>query len=80
MAGDSGSQPTTVDQALARMQFSLAHGDLAEAAAAIEAGTRGTAAYNAASAWVRDARSRALADQTAALLQAHASSLAASRA
>ncbi len=80
MTGEAGKEPATVDEALACMQDCLAQGQLAGAAAAIEEGTRGTAAHNAAKAWAQDARSRALADQTTALLQAHACSLAASQA
>ncbi len=68
-----------VDGALARMQGHLAAGRLAEAAEALEAGTRGSAAEKAASEWARDARARALADQTTQLLQAHACSLAVSQ-
>ena len=78
--GEARKQPATVDEALARMQDSLAQGQLADAAAALEAGTRGSAAHEPANAWAQDARRRVLADQTAALLQAHACSLAASQA
>ena len=67
------------DGALASMQSHLAAGRLAEAADALEAGTKGTAAEKSASEWARDARARALADQTTALLQAHACSLAVSQ-
>lgn len=67
------------DGALASMQAHLAAGRLAEAADALEAGTKDTAAEKAASEWARDARARALADQTTALLQAHACSLAVSQ-
>ncbi len=68
-----------MDGALARMQGHLAAGRLAEAADALEAGARGSAAEKAASEWARDARARALADQTTELLQAHACSLAVSQ-
>ena len=80
VTGEAGKQPATVDEALACMQDCLARGQLASAAAAIENGTWGTAAHTAAKAWAQDARNRALADQTTALLQAHACSLAASQA
>jgi hypothetical protein len=80
IVGEPKVSPSTVDEALACMQKSLARGQLVSAAAAIEAGTRGTAAHGAAKAWAQDARARALADQTAALLQAQACSLAASQA
>ena len=80
VAGQPDKQSGSVDGALACLQDSLARGDLGHAAAAIEAGTKGTAAYGVARAWAQDARARALADQTASLLQAHACSLAASQA
>ena len=66
-----------VDDALARMHTHLAAGRLAEAAAALEEGTAGTAAARVTAAWAAEARARALADQTKELLQAHACSLAA---
>jgi mitofilin len=75
----AGEQPDSgVDGALARMQASLAAGRLEEAAAALEQGTAGTAAARMTAAWARDARTRALANQTKELLQAHACSLASS--
>ena len=80
VAGQYKAQSGSVEGALACLQDSLAQGNLGHAAAAIEAGTKGTAAYGVAKAWAQDARARALADQTASLLQAHACSLAASQA
>ncbi len=53
-------------------------GQLAAAAETLQAGTKGTAASAAVDDWARAAKARALAEQTSAMLQAHAASLASS--
>lgn len=75
----SEESKASVDTAVADMLAHLAAGKLLEAADALEVGTKGTAAAASASDWARDARARALADQTVELLQAHACSLAATQ-
>jgi hypothetical protein len=56
----------------------LRAGRLLAAADALSRAAAGSQAADAAAAWVADARARALADQNARLLQAHATSTAAS--
>lgn len=75
-AGASSSP--TLDQALARARDELAKGRLTHAAAALESAAGGTAAGPLVQAWVSDARRRAVVEQGARLLGAHAAAISAS--
>ncbi|GAB4813276.1 hypothetical protein N2152v2_000322 [Parachlorella kessleri] len=67
-----------IDKSLAVVQSELTNGQLLKAAEDLEQAVRGTAAAAEVTAWVQHVRERVLAEQTAALLQAHASALTAS--
>lgn len=58
------------------LQLELVDGKLLAAAQDLEAAVRGTAAAAEVARWVAAVRERVLVEQTAALLQAHASALA----
>jgi len=62
----------------AQAQALLASGDLPGAAKALQAGMEGTAGASAVLDWIRAAQARAVADQAARLLKAHATVLAGS--
>jgi mitofilin len=75
---DSGlPQSGGADAAVSRARRCLKGGRLLEAAEALAAAGEGTAAAAAVGGWVADARARAVADQNARLLQAHATATAA---
>mmetsp|Transcript_67 Transcript_67/g.149 ORF Transcript_67/g.149 Transcript_67/m.149 type:complete len:538 (-) Transcript_67:265-1878(-) len=66
-----------VEATLARAQGLLAAGRLLEAAEALEEGSRQSAAAPLIAEWAQAVRSRAVAEQTLELLQAHAAAIAA---
>lgn len=66
------STSISIDSALARVSQALTEGDLIEAADRLADATRGTAASEAVQMWVSQAKARALMEQTADLLSAHA--------
>ncbi len=67
-----------IDASLAVVQGELVDGKLLKAAEDLETAVKGTAAAPEVSSWVQQVRARVLAEQTAALLQAHASAITAS--
>ncbi|KAK9804866.1 hypothetical protein WJX72_009060 [[Myrmecia] bisecta] len=77
-AGQAGRQSGSVDSALAEAEGHLANGRPAAAGAALQRGVAGTAAAPVVQDWAEAAWARGVADQTLALLQAHATSQAAS--
>ncbi|KIY91671.1 hypothetical protein MNEG_16292 [Monoraphidium neglectum] len=75
---DAGAEGGGADAAVSKARAHLRAGRLLAAADALSRAAAGSQAADAAAAWVADARARALADQNARLLQAHATSTAAS--
>ena len=67
-----------IDRRLAAAQQRLLDGELLSAAAELQAAVAGTAAAPVVAAWARSVRVRALAEQSAALLEAHAAAETAS--
>lgn len=67
-----------ISAALAAAELALINGRLAEAADTLEAAVAGTSAAGVVAQWAAQARARAAANQALRLLQAHATSLAAS--
>lgn len=67
-----------IDRRLAAAQQRLLDGELLSAAAELQAAVAGTAAAPVVAAWARAVRVRALAEQSAALLEAHAAAETAS--
>lgn len=61
-----------IDRRLAAAQQQLLDGELLAAAAELQAAVAGTAAAPVVARWARTVRVRALAEQSAALLEAHA--------
>lgn len=74
----SQSDAATSDAALACAEALLAHNKLEEAADVLAKGFEGTGAEGLVRKWAEDARSRAVAEQALAVIQAQATSLAAS--
>ncbi len=64
-----------IDHSLAVVQCELVDGKLLKAAEDLEAAVQGTAAAAEVANWVQQVRLRVLAEQTAQLLQAHASAV-----
>lgn len=67
-----------IDKRLAAAQQRLLDGELLAAAAELEAAVAGTAAAGVVADWARSVRLRAAAEQSAALLEAHAAAETAS--
>lgn len=67
-----------IDRRLAAAQQAVLDGKLLDAAAELEAAAKGTAAAGVVTAWARSVRVRAIAEQSAALLEAHAAAETAS--
>jgi mitofilin len=77
--GNDGSSSTGgVEAALAAANEKVAAGRLDAAAAALEAGTEGTAAARAVAGWVADARERQRLEMAVSVLRSHAASVASS--
>ena len=66
-----------VEAALAAATHAMSHGRLAEAAAALEGGVKGSAAEALCAGWVKDARERQRLEMAVAALRAHAAAEAA---
>ncbi|XP_020082052.1 MICOS complex subunit MIC60 [Ananas comosus] len=64
-----------IESVIARVENFLSDGKLAEAAEALEEGVHGSEASEVIVEWVMRARSRAIAEQTLALLQSYATSI-----
>ncbi|KAJ1701286.1 hypothetical protein LUZ63_001065 [Rhynchospora breviuscula] len=64
-----------IESLITRVENLLVNGKLAEAADALEIGLHGSQAEEAVAQWVRQARARAIAEQTLSLLQSYASSI-----
>ncbi|KAJ3705673.1 hypothetical protein LUZ61_009378 [Rhynchospora tenuis] len=64
-----------IESLITRVENLLVNGKLAEAADALEIGLQGSQAEEAVAQWVRQARARAIAEQTLSLLQSYASSI-----
>lgn len=69
---DDGLSSSGVEAALAAASDAMARGRLAEAAAALERGVKGSAAEAACAGWVADARERQRLEMAVAALRAHA--------
>ncbi|XP_072979966.1 MICOS complex subunit MIC60, mitochondrial [Typha angustifolia] len=65
----------SIESVITRVENLLVDGKLAEAADALEGGVRGSEAEKVVVDWVRQARTRAIADQTLSLLQSYATSI-----
>lgn len=77
--GNDGSSSTGgVEAALAAANEKVAAGRLDAAAAALEAGTEGTAAARAMAGWVADARERQRLEMAVSVLRSHAAAVASS--
>ena len=77
--GNDGSSSTGgVEAALAAANEKVAAGRLDAAAAALEAGTEGTAAARAVAGWVADARERQRLEMAVSVLRSHAAAVASS--
>uniref|UniRef100_A0A0E0KVR4 MICOS complex subunit MIC60 n=1 Tax=Oryza punctata TaxID=4537 RepID=A0A0E0KVR4_ORYPU len=64
-----------IESLLNRVENLIVHGDLSAAAEALEKGLQGSEAAEIASEWVKQARKRAIAEQTLTLLHSYASSI-----
>uniref|UniRef100_A0A0E0DIW5 MICOS complex subunit MIC60 n=1 Tax=Oryza meridionalis TaxID=40149 RepID=A0A0E0DIW5_9ORYZ len=64
-----------IESLLNRVENLIVHGDLSAAAEALERGLQGSEAAEIASEWVKQARKRAIAEQTLTLLHSYASSI-----
>ncbi|KAM3371287.1 hypothetical protein ACQJBY_018586 [Aegilops geniculata] len=64
-----------VESLISRVEDLIVGGDLTAAADALTGGLQGTAAEEAAAEWVKQARKRAIAEQTLTLLHSYASSI-----
>ncbi|XP_073004670.1 MICOS complex subunit MIC60, mitochondrial isoform X2 [Typha latifolia] len=65
----------SIESVITRVENLLVDGKLAEAADALEGGVHGSEAEKVVVDWVRQARTRAIADQTLSLLQSYATSI-----
>ena len=75
---DGSSSSGGVEAALAAANEKVAAGRLDAAAAALEAGTEGTAAARAVAGWVADARERQRLEMAVSVLRSHAAAVASS--
>lgn len=66
-----------VESVIATVEECLANGELSQAANVLEQGVKGSRAEPFVSDWARHARSRVIAEQALALVQAHAIATAA---
>ncbi|KAL5214763.1 hypothetical protein ABZP36_003915 [Zizania latifolia] len=64
-----------VESLINRVENLIVHGDLSAAADALEGGLHGSEAAEIASEWVKQAKKRAIAEQTLTLLHSYASSI-----
>ncbi|KAF0890843.1 hypothetical protein E2562_004321 [Oryza meyeriana var. granulata] len=64
-----------IESLLNSVENLIVHGDLSAAAEALEGGLQGSEAAEIASEWVKQARKRAIAEQTLTLLHSYASSI-----